>query len=224
MGWLISDEHFALPIRNELSAAPRDAIDGIGALEHVLLIDHHDSFTQLIRNYLEQLGASVSVVQSGDVALEQVETLAPTRVVLSPGPGAPESAAATQAFILQYYRKYPMLGICLGHQCLMAAFQGQVVQATDICHGKSYHIHHAGQGILSGVPTPFFATRYHSLVASNHAIPRDWEVTAWTYDAKEQFVIMGVQHQTYPLFGLQYHPEAILTQHGRLIFKHFFCF
>lgn len=199
-----------------------DALDSaVDTSVHLVLIDHHDSFTQLIKHYLEQLGAVVSIVQSGDAVLEQVETLAPSGIILSPGPGTPEAAYPTQQFILNHYTQYPMLGICLGHQCLAAAFGGSVVQASEIFHGKTSEIHHRAKGLLRGLPTPFLATRYHSLLVSPMHLPCDWEVTAWTYDTKGQSIIMGMQHRQYPLFGVQYHPEAILTHNGCSIFERF---
>ncbi|MDX2346475.1 MAG: aminodeoxychorismate/anthranilate synthase component II [Legionella sp.] len=188
---------------------------------HVLLIDHYDSFTQLIKSYLEQLGAHVTVVQSDTLVLQNIEALAPTHIVLSPGPGHPSEAPETQNFILKYYQKYPMLGVCLGHQCLITAFGGEVIEASEICHGKVFEMHHTGKGLFKGMTEPFLAARYHSLVVSSESLPTNWDITAWTYDAREKQVIMGVQHQKYALFGVQYHPEAILTAHGSLIFEHF---
>ncbi|MCH9756676.1 MAG: aminodeoxychorismate/anthranilate synthase component II [Gammaproteobacteria bacterium] len=189
--------------------------------KHVLLIDHYDSFTQLIKAYFEQLGARVSVVQSDALALQKIEVLAPTHVVLSPGPGCPKAAPETQAFILEYYQKYPILGVCLGLQCLIEAFGGRVLEASDICHGKQVQISHLNEGLFQGIKVPFIGTRYHSLVASFEHLPKDWHVAAWTYDTGGCRVIMGIQHQKYPLFGVQYHPEAILTEQGIKVFENF---
>ena len=188
---------------------------------HVLLVDHHDSFTQLIKSYCEALGARVSVVQQDDAALQCLERLAPTHIILSPGPGHPSEACATQAMIRAYAGYYPMLGICLGHQCLIEAFGGKVVQAAYVCHGVQSEIYHTGQGLFTGMRRPFLGTRYHSLVACDKALPDVWEVAAWTYDAEGAHVIMGMQHRDYFMFGVQYHPEAILTEQGHRIFENF---
>jgi anthranilate synthase/aminodeoxychorismate synthase-like glutamine amidotransferase len=189
--------------------------------KRVLLIDHYDSFTQLIKSYFEVLGARVLVVQFDALASFNIEAFMPTHVVLSPGPGHPSDAPQTQAFILAHYQKYPMLGVCLGHQCLIEAFGGDVVQAAEICHGKVFKLHHTGQGLFRGIEAPFLVTRYHSLVASKTTLPEVLAVTAWTHDALGHSVIMGVQHRKQALFGVQYHPEAILTAHGSLIFERF---
>jgi anthranilate synthase/aminodeoxychorismate synthase-like glutamine amidotransferase len=189
--------------------------------KHVLLIDHYDSFTQLIKSYFEQLGARVTVMQSDALILESLDQLALTHVVLSPGPGHPEAAHATRAFILKYYQQYPMLGVCLGHQCLLMAFGGEMVEASEICHGKQSRIDYVSKGLFKTITSPFFATRYHSLVVSPDSVPDDWEVTAWCFDAKGSLIMMGVQHQTYKLFGVQFHPEAVLTVQGMQLFKNF---
>lgn len=192
--------------------------------EHVLLIDHHDSFTQMIKSYFEQLGVGVTVVQHTDTALHHLEDFKPTRVVLSPGPGSPREAYATQNLIKKYYQHYPMLGICLGHQCLIEAFGGRVIQAQEIYHGKQSIIHHDGEGLFTDLPTTFLATRYHSLIIDEHNLPHDWKITAWTHNAEGSRSVMGVAHQRYPLFGVQYHPEAVLTEHGMQVLRNFLCF
>jgi anthranilate synthase/aminodeoxychorismate synthase-like glutamine amidotransferase len=192
--------------------------------EHVLLIDHYDSFTQLIKACFLQLGARVSVVQSDVLLSQNLDALMPTHVVLSPGPGSPGDAHATQAFILKHYEQYPMLGVCLGHQCLIEAFGGEVIETSEICHGKQSKIHHMGTGLFKQVPQSFDATRYHSLMTSFEGLPKGWQVIAWTYDKYSNRVIMGIEHETYPLFGVQYHPEAILTDQGQQVFKHFLAY
>jgi len=189
--------------------------------EHVLLIDHHDSFTQIIKSYFEQLGVSVTIVQHQDTALHHLDTFKPTCLVLSPGPGSPGEAYATQVLIQKYRMHYPMLGICLGHQCLVEALGGRVITASEIWHGKQAVIHHHGDGLFSGLPSTFLATRYHSLVVDEHDLSNDWRITAWTHDANGRRVIMGVAHQSYPLFGVQYHPEAVLTEHGMQVLRNF---
>jgi len=189
--------------------------------EHVLLIDHHDSFTQMIKSYFECLGVFVTVVQHTDTILNNLEVLEPTRLVLSPGPGSPAEAYATQKLIKKYYKRYPMLGICLGHQCLVEAFGGRVTQAREIHHGKQSVIHHEGEGLFTGIDKSFLATRYHSLMADEHHLPKDWKVTAWTHDKTGRRIIMGIEHRNYPLFGVQYHPEAILTEQGYQVVENF---
>jgi anthranilate synthase component II len=212
-GWLIEHQDISAPAH--VKATQKKS-------KHIILIDHYDSFTQLIKAYFEVLGAKVSIVQSDNKAvLQNINTLAPTHVVLSPGPGHPEDAQATQAFILKYYKQYPMLGVCLGHQCLIQAFGGEIIQASDICHGKPFETYHTDEGIFQGITQPFAAARYHSWHVSLNGLPKGWHVTAWTHDKRGNRVIMGVQHEMYPLFGVQYHPEAILTSQGRCLFEHF---
>jgi len=189
--------------------------------EHVLLIDHHDSFTQTIKSYFEQLGARVTIVQHTDTILHKLEELEPTRLVLSPGPGNPREVSATQDLIRKYYKQYPILGICLGHQCLIEAFGGEVIQSQEIHHGKQSVIHHHGEGLFAGLPSTFLATRYHSLIAEERDLPKDWKITAWTHDKAGRRVIMGIAHQDYPLFGVQYHPEAVLTEQGMQVLANF---
>ncbi len=189
--------------------------------KRVMLVDHHDSFTQLIKSYFEALGARVSVVQSDELPSVTLEVLKPTHVVLSPGPGKPVDAPNTLTFILQYFKTYPMLGVCLGHQCLIEAFGGEVIQADEIYHGKQSEIYHLESGLFEQLPQALLATRYHSLVVSLDKLPKDWQVSAWTHDTKGRQLIMGIQHDSYPLFGVQYHPEAILTEQGSDIFRQF---
>ena len=192
--------------------------------EHVLLIDHHDSFTYLIKSYFEKLGASVTVVQHTDAALNHLDLLKPTHLVFSPGPGSPREVYTTQELILKYYKHYPMLGVCLGHQCMIEAFGGRIIEAREIHHGMQSVIEHDGQGLFLDLPCSFLVTRYHSLIMDEHALPRDWKMTAWTYDKTGCCVIMGVAHRDYPLFGVQYHPEAILTEHGMHVLRNFLKF
>lgn len=207
-----------------LTAGSREKNNMIDQREHVLLIDHHDSFSQTIKSYFEQLGVLVTVVQHTDAALNQLEAFEPTRLVLSPGPGSPGEAYATQKLIQKYYKQYPMLGVCLGHQCLIEAFGGCVIQARDIHHGKQSVIHHAGEGLFSGLPSTFLATRYHSLIAEEHDLSNDWEITAWAHDEAGSRVVMGIEHRHYPLFGVQYHPEAVLTEQGMQLLINFMAY
>ena len=218
-GWLLELE---LTVDKTLDPAvkPRDVGD-MFQHEHLLLIDHHDSFTHIIKSYFEQLGVRVTLVQHTDTALHHLEAFEPTRLVLSPGPGNPGEVYATQQLIQKYYKQYPILGICLGHQCLIEAFGGCVTQARDIHHGKQSVIHHDGEGLFKGLPSSFLATRYHSLVADEHELPKEWKVTACTHDEIGRRVVMGVAHQNYPLFGVQYHPEAVLTEQGMQVLINF---
>jgi anthranilate synthase component II len=213
-GWLLELEHTpeAKGLGLENSRFPH---------EHVLLVDHHDSFTHTIKSYFEQLGARVTVVQHTDTALNHLEAFKPTRLVLSPGPGNPQEVSSTQDLICKYYKQYPILGICLGHQCLIEAFGGYVTQAQEIHHGKQSVVHHEGEGIFTGLPSTFLATRYHSLIAEEGDLTKDWKITAWTHNKAEGRVIMGIAHQNYPLFGVQYHPEAILTEQGMQVLVNF---
>lgn len=186
----------------------------------VILVDHYDSFTYTIKSYLEVLGAEVLVFYYDDCKLNQLEQLSPTHIVLSPGPGEPNDVQQTKTLIQKYYKQYPILGVCLGHQCLIEVFQGQIVAADVVYHGKVSTIFHTGEGLFCGLEAQLKVSRYHSLVVSDKHFPKDWRLTAWTYDAERQ-VIMGVQHKSYPLFGVQYHPEAILTEAGYQVFLNF---
>lgn len=215
-GWLLELEHVPKP---KVSTA----VNARFQYEHVLLIDHHDSFTQLIKSYFEQLGARVTVVQHTDKGLNHLEAFEPTRLVLSPGPGSPRAVSTTQDLIRKYYTQYPMLGICLGHQCMVEAFGGRVIEAQEIHHGKQSVIHHKNEGLFAGLPSTFLATRYHSLTAEEDTLPKHWKITAWTHDKAGVRVIMGIAHQNYPLFGVQYHPEAILTEQGMQVLHNFLC-
>jgi anthranilate synthase/aminodeoxychorismate synthase-like glutamine amidotransferase len=187
----------------------------------LILIDHYDSFTYLINDYFKQLGVQTEVIQQDDPILYQMESLNPSCIVFSPGPGHPVEATVTLDVIRRYHHMYPMLGICLGHQALALAFGGQVIHASLVVHGKQSLIYHDQQGLFHDLPSPFRATRYHSLMVEEQTLPKDFKITAWTVDANQNKVIMGMQHCVYPLFGVQYHPEAILTEHGFDVFRQF---
>ena len=194
-------------------------------LNRVLLIDHYDSFTQLIKSYFEVLHATVKVVQSerltDDACATLLKTFKPTHVLLSPGPGHPIDYPKTRRFILNYLNQYPMLGVCLGLQCMVEALGGRVVRAPSVCHGKVFDLHHAGEGLFKALPSPFDVTRYHSLIAEEETLPEVFECTAWTHDAAGGRVVMGIQYQNKALYGVQYHPEAALTAYGSHIFELF---
>jgi len=178
----------------------------------ILVIDNYDSFTYNLVQYLAELGAEVVVHRNDQITLEQVRQLAPQAVVISPGPGRPEDAGISSQIIAEFGTTLPLLGVCLGHQCIGQVFVGNIVGAAELMHGKTSMIHHQGEGVFAELPQPFEATRYHSLVIAKEAFPDVLEVTAWSEDG----TIMGVRHRQYPrLQGVQFHPESILTKSGK---------
>jgi anthranilate synthase component II len=178
----------------------------------ILVIDNYDSFTYNLVQYLAELGAEVVVHRNDQITLEQVRQLAPQAVVISPGPGRPEDAGISSQIIAEFGTTLPILGVCLGHQCIGQVFGGDIVGAPELMHGKTSMIHHQGEGVFAELPQPFEATRYHSLVIAKEAFPDVLEVTAWSEDG----TIMGVRHRQYPrLQGVQFHPESILTKAGK---------
>jgi anthranilate synthase component II len=183
----------------------------------VLVIDNYDSFTYNLVQYLGDLGAELHVMRNDVVSLEQVVAARPDRIVISPGPGRPEDAGVTMSVIRSLGEATPILGVCLGHQAIGAVFGGRVVRGTPM-HGKTSTIEHDGQGVFNGISGPFVASRYHSLVVSDEGWPPDLVVTART---KEDGVVMGLRHRQWPLFGVQFHPESILTAEGRTILRNF---
>lgn len=188
----------------------------------VVMIDNYDSFTYNLVQYLGELGAEVEVVRNDQVALADIERLAPDRLVISPGPCTPKEAGISVPAIEHFKGKLPILGVCLGHQSIGVAFGGRIVHAKTIMHGKTSLIHHTDSGVFHGLPNPFEATRYHSLVIERESLPECLEITAWTRDkdgAVEE--IMGIRHQTYPTQGVQFHPESILTRHGHQLLQNF---
>ncbi|HEV2238256.1 MAG TPA: aminodeoxychorismate/anthranilate synthase component II [Ktedonobacterales bacterium] len=183
----------------------------------LLLIDNYDSFTFNLYQALCALGAAVEVRRNDAITLAEAETLAPSHVVISPGPGTPADAGVSLALIERLGRHTPTLGVCLGHQCIGAAFGGRVVRAPLPVHGKSGAIHHSGAGVLRGLPSPFDAGRYHSLIVAREGLPPELEVTAETGDR----LIMGLRHRTHPIYGVQFHPESILTPLGEQVLRNF---
>jgi len=183
----------------------------------LLMIDNYDSFTYNLVQYFGELGEEVKVVRNDELSVDDVAALEPERIVLSPGPCTPNEAGISLAVIDRFKGRVPLLGVCLGHQAIGQAFGGRVVHAQTLMHGKVSRIHHEGRGIFKGLPTPYEATRYHSLAIERSTCPAELEVTAWTDDGE----IMGVRHRTLPVEGVQFHPESILTQHGHELLRNF---
>ena len=183
----------------------------------LLMIDNYDSFTFNIVQYLAQLGEQVKVVRNDEISVADIEALRPDRIVVSPGPCSPEEAGISVAAIKEYAGKIPLLGVCLGHQSIGAAFGGKVVRSVSLMHGKTSPIHHDGKELFSGQPNPFNATRYHSLVVERASLPDCLEVTAWVDNGE----IMGLRHRDLPVWGVQFHPESILTEGGMELLDNF---
>ena len=184
----------------------------------VLVIDNYDSFTYNLVQYLGELGANLQVRRNDAVNLGDVGQMAPDRIVISPGPGRPEDAGISVALVQDQHTKVPILGVCLGHQAIGVAFGGAVIPAPNLVHGKTSTVDHKGDAILEGIPMPFSAGRYHSLSLDRTCLPVDLEVIA---TAREDQSIMAVRHRRYPVFGLQFHPESVLTSDGRNILNNF---
>lgn len=188
----------------------------------VLMIDNYDSFTYNIVQYLQELGAEVLVHRNDQITLEKIEEIAPDRLVISPGPCTPNEAGISMAAIQHFAGKLPILGVCLGHQSMGQVFGGKVVRARQVMHGKTSPIYHEGKGVFSGLPSPFTATRYHSLVVEKASLPDCFEITAWTqHEDGSMDEIMGLRHKTLDVEGVQFHPESILTEHGHAMLKNF---
>jgi len=188
----------------------------------ILMIDNYDSFTYNLVQYLGELGEDVRVVRNDELSVEQIRKLNPARVVISPGPGTPDQAGVSLDLIAKLGGQIPILGVCLGHQSIGQVFGGRVIRAERIMHGKTSPIHHAGKGVFAGLPNPFEATRYHSLIVEKSTLPRELEITAWTQDARGEIdEIMGLRHRALNIEGVQFHPESILTQHGHDLLRNF---
>ncbi len=188
----------------------------------VVMVDNYDSFTYNLVQYLGELGADVTVVRNDQVSVEDVETLAPDKLVISPGPCTPKEAGISVEAILKFAGKTPILGVCLGHQSIGYAFGGNIIHAKSIMHGKTSLVYHHNQGVFKGLNNPFTATRYHSLVIEQESIPDCLEITAWTQDeAGNLDEIMGVRHKELDIEGVQFHPESILTEHGHDMLRNF---
>ncbi len=188
----------------------------------LLMIDNYDSFTYNLVQYLGELGATVQVVRNDQISLADIAALAPQHIVISPGPCSPNEAGISVATIQQFAGKIPILGVCLGHQSIGQAFGGRIVRAHSVMHGKVSPIYHQNLGVFRGLPSPFQATRYHSLVIEQDSLPACLEVTAWTETPTGELdEIMGVRHKTYLVEGVQFHPESILTEHGHHLLQNF---
>jgi len=183
----------------------------------VLVIDNYDSFVYNLVQYLGELGAEPLVYRHDDLTLEGADELAPDGVLISPGPGRPEDAGLSNDVIRHFAGRRPVLGVCLGHQCIGQLYGGDVVRAPQIMHGKTSLVHHTGVGVFAGLPSPFEATRYHSLIVERGSVPDELEVTAWTDDG----VVMGLRHRAHDVEGVQFHPESILTHAGHDLLRNF---
>jgi len=188
----------------------------------LLMLDNYDSFTYNVVQYLAELGEEVVVYRNDEITIEEIEALKPDRIVVSPGPCTPNEAGISMPLIQHFAGKLPILGICLGHQSIGQVFGGDIVRAGQVMHGKLSPIHHIDKGVFEGLPSPYNATRYHSLVIDKNNLPDCLEVTAWTEnDAGEIEEIMGVRHKTLDIEGVQFHPESILTEHGHALLQNF---
>ncbi len=183
----------------------------------IVLVDNYDSFTYNLYQYLGELGAEVKVVRNDAATLGELEMLEPDGLVVSPGPGAPTSAGVSMPAIATFAGRIPVLGVCLGHQCIGQLYGASIVRAPELRHGKTSDIYHTGKGVFGGLPNPFPATRYHSLIVDAVTCPHDLEVTAWTADG----LIMGLRHRSMPVEGVQFHPESMMTRSGKALLGNF---
>jgi anthranilate synthase component II len=183
----------------------------------ILMIDNYDSFTYNLVQYFGELGADVRVVLNDELSVADIEAMNPEKIIVSPGPCSPNEAGVSLGAIQAFAGRIPILGVCLGHQAIGQAFGGKVVHAKELMHGKTAPVTHTGAGVFNGLPTPFTATRYHSLAVERASLPEALEVTAWTDDGE----IMGLRHRTLDVEGVQFHPESILTEHGHQMLKNF---
>lgn len=188
----------------------------------LVMIDNYDSFTYNIVQYLGELGSDVKVFRNDSISIQEIQNLLPSQIVISPGPCTPNEAGISMDVVDSFTGKIPILGICLGHQSIGQAYGGAVIEARKVMHGKLSAIHHNGRGVFKGLPSPFMATRYHSLIIDRAELPDCLEITAWTEsETGAQDEIMGVRHKEFDVEGVQFHPESILSDHGHKIFKNF---
>ncbi len=187
----------------------------------VFVLDNYDSFTYNLVQYLGELGAKVEVRRNDEVTVGEIEAMHPERIVVSPGPCTPREAGISIELIRHFAGKVPLLGVCLGHQAIGAAFGGQVVRAKNLMHGKTSQVEHDGKTIFRGLCSPMTATRYHSLIVAEKDLPSDLTVSAWTHDRDGTRVIMGLRHKTFAVEGVQFHPESVLTDEGKKLVANF---
>ena len=187
----------------------------------VFVLDNYDSFTYNLVQYLGELGADVVVRRNDQVTVQEVEALQPERIVISPGPCTPHEAGISMDLFRHFTGKLPILGVCLGHQALGAAFGGKVVRAPHLMHGKTSQVTHDGKTVFKDLKSPFTATRYHSLIVEEKGLPQDLEVSAWTTESDGSRTIMGLRHKKYPVEGVQFHPESVLTSEGKRLVANF---
>ena len=190
---------------------------GSAPAARVFMIDNYDSFTYNLVQYFGELGEEVRTVRNDEITIEEIEAMQPDRICISPGPKTPAEAGISIAILDHFKGKLPILGVCLGHQAMGAAFGGKVIRAKRVMHGKTSLIAHTGEGVFKDLPSPFTVIRYHSLAIERSSLPACLEVTAWTDDGE----IMGVRHKEYDIEGVQFHPESILSEHGHALLKNF---
>ena len=183
----------------------------------ILIIDNYDSFTYNLVQYLGELGVEMEVARNDAITIDEIKQMKPDAIVISPGPCTPYEAGISIDVIKQFHKSTPILGVCLGHQAIGVAFGGKVIKAPTVMHGKVSEVYHNNSSIFSGLPNPFKATRYHSLIVDKNTLPDSLEVTAWTKDGN----IMVLKHKEFPTFGVQFHPESIMTEFGKEILKNF---
>ena len=187
----------------------------------IFVLDNYDSFTYNLVQYLGEMGQEVVVRRNDQVTIAEIEAMSPERILISPGPCTPEDAGISIQLIKHFAGKVPLFGVCLGHQAMGAAFGGEVVRAKNLMHGKTSMVEHDGKTIFKDVPSPMQATRYHSLIVKEATLPKELEISAYTHDADGNKVIMGLRHRRYPVEGVQFHPESVLTTHGKELVKNF---
>ncbi len=187
----------------------------------IFVLDNYDSFTYNLVQYLGEMGQDVIVRRNDQATIAEIEAMSPERILISPGPCTPEDAGISIQLVKHFAGKVPLFGVCLGHQAMGAAFGGNVVRAKNLMHGKTSLVEHDGRTIFQNVPSPMQATRYHSLIVKEESLPKDLEISAYTHDADGNRVIMGLRHRRYPLEGVQFHPESVLTIHGKELVRNF---
>jgi anthranilate synthase/aminodeoxychorismate synthase-like glutamine amidotransferase len=187
----------------------------------VLVLDNYDSFTYNLVQYLGEMGCEVVVRRNDQVTIEEIEAMKPDRIVISPGPCTPREAGISIDVVRHFAGKLPILGVCLGHQAMAEAFGGKVVRASNLMHGKTSEVTHDGRTVFKDLKNPFTATRYHSLIAEQQTLPHEFEVTAWTIEPDGSRTIMGMRHKKFPVEGVQFHPESVLTGEGKKLIANF---